>query len=50
MTVRILVGENEDVKELSEEFPLEASVIEEMLKVAESDTEVEEEENESVEA
>ena len=50
MTVRILVGENEDVKELSEEFPLEASVIEEMLKVAESDTEVEEEENDSVEA
>ena len=38
MTVRILVGENEDVKELAEEFPQEASVIEEMLKAAESDT------------
>jgi len=44
MTVRILVGENEDVKELAEEFPLEASVIEEMLKAAETDTETEEEE------
>jgi hypothetical protein len=38
MTVRILVGENEDIKELAEEFPEEASVIEEMLKAAESDT------------
>lgn len=50
MTVRILIGENEDVKELAEEFPQEASIIEEMLKVAESDAESEEEENESVEA
>ena len=46
MTVRILVGENEDVKELAEEFPQEASVIEEMLKAAESDTEAETEEEE----
>ena len=44
MTVRILIGENEDVKELAEEFPQEASVIEEMLNVAESDAETEEEE------
>ena len=51
MTVRILVGENEDVKELAEEFPLEASIIEEMLKAAEADTETEtEEEDESVSA
>ncbi len=52
MTVRILVGENEDVKELAEEFPLEASVIEEMLKAAESDTDTdtEEKERESVSA
>jgi len=51
MSVRILVGENEDVKELSEEFPLEASIIEEMLKVAETDPETEtEEEDESVSA
>ena len=44
MTVRILIGENEDVKELAEEFPKEASVIEEMLKAAESDDDQEEEE------
>ena len=54
MTVRILVGENEDVKELAEEFPQEASVIEEMLKAAESetdtDTNTEKEERESVSA
>jgi len=50
MTVRILVGENEDVKELAEEFPEEASVIEEMLKVAESDTDTDtkDKEHESV--
>jgi len=48
MTVRILVGENEDVKELAEEFPQEASIIEEMLKAAEAETETEEEEDESV--
>lgn len=36
MTVRILIGENEDVKELAEEFPVEASIIEEMLKAAEA--------------
>ncbi len=54
MTVRILVGENEDVKELAEEFPEEASVIEEMLKAAESDTDTEtdkkDKEHESVSA
>lgn len=51
MSVRILIGEQEDVKELAEEFPREASVIEEMLKAAESDTETEEEEeDESVSA
>jgi hypothetical protein len=44
MTVRILIGENEDIKELAEEFPKEASVIEEMLKAAESDNDQEEEE------
>jgi len=50
MTVRILVGENEDVQELAEEFPQEASVIEEMLKAAEIDTEDEQEEEENVSA
>jgi len=52
MTVRILIGENEDVKELAEEFPKEATVIEEMLKAAESDndTDTEEKEPESVSA
>jgi len=51
MSVRILIGEQEDVKELAEEFPQEAAVIEEMLKAAESDTETEEEEeDESVSA
>ena len=44
MTVRILIGENEDVKELAEEFPKEASVIEEMLKAAESEDDQEDEE------
>lgn len=38
MTVRILIDEHDEVKELAEEFPQEASVIEEMLKAAESDT------------
>jgi hypothetical protein len=50
MTVRILVGENEDVKELAEEFPQEASVIEEMLKAAETETETEKEEEEEGES
>ncbi len=44
MTVRILIGENEDLKELAEEFPKEASVIEEMLKAAESEDDQEDEE------
>jgi len=39
MTVRILIGENEELKELAEEFPQEAAVIEEMLKAAESEDE-----------
>jgi hypothetical protein len=43
MTVRILIGENEDLKELAEEFPKEASVIEEMLKAAESEDDQEDE-------
>ena len=38
MTVRILIGEHDEVKELAEEFPQEAAVIEEMLNAAESDT------------
>jgi hypothetical protein len=51
MGVRILVGENEDVRELADEFPQEASIIEEMLKAAEADSETEaEEEDESVSA
>ena len=51
MSVRILVGENEDVRELANEFPQEASIIEEMLKAAEDDSETEtEEEDESVSA
>jgi len=50
MTVRILIGEHDDVKELAKEFPQEASVIEEMLTAAETDTEEEEEEDESVSA
>jgi hypothetical protein len=37
MTVRIFIGDNEDMKELAEEFPQEASIIEEMLKAAEED-------------
>ncbi len=46
MTVRILIGENEDVRELADEFPQEASVIEEMLKDAEADAEADEAETE----
>lgn len=46
MAVRILIGENEDIKELAEEYPKEASVIEEMLQAAETGTETEEEEEE----
>jgi len=34
MTVRIFIGDNEDMKELAEEFPQEAFIIEEMLKAA----------------
>ena len=44
MTVRIFIGNDEDVKELADEYPLEASVIEEMLKAAEQDTEEEQQE------
>ena len=47
MAVKILTGENEDLKELAKEFPQEASVIEEMLKAAEADNEPEEEEENS---
>jgi hypothetical protein len=43
MTVRIFVGEKEEVKELAQEYPQEASVIEEMLKAADDDTEEESE-------
>ncbi len=51
MTVRILIGENEDIRELAEDFPKEASVIEEMLKAAETDSSDEtEQEDESVNA
>ena len=57
MTVRILVGENEELKELAEEFPKEASIIAEMLKAAEADSDEEEsdpdtkaKQNESVDA
>jgi hypothetical protein len=42
MAVRIFVGEHEDVKELAEEYPQEASVIEEMLKAAEEEDDEEE--------
>jgi hypothetical protein len=42
MTVRIFIGNNEDVKELAEEFPQEASIIENMLRAAEEDAEQEE--------
>ena len=45
MTVRILTAEKEEVKELAEEFPEEASVIEEMLKIAEADGEAEDDED-----
>jgi len=37
MTVRIFIGDNDDLKELEEEYPQEASIIEEMLKAAEED-------------
>ena len=37
MAARILSAEKEEVRELAEEFPEEASVIEEMLKAAEAD-------------
>jgi len=50
MTVRILIGENEDVRELAEEFPQEASIIEEMLKVAETEDNLAEEETEEANA
>ena len=43
MTVRIFVGEHEELKELAQEYPQEASVIEEMLKAAEDDSEEESE-------
>ena len=45
MSVRILIGENEDLKELAEEFPEEAAVIEEMLKAAEADTDSEDDDS-----
>ena len=48
--MRILSAEKEDVRELAEEYPQEASVIEEMLKAAEADSEVEEEEDSSAAA
>ena len=50
MAVRILSAEKEEVKELAEEFPQEASVIEEMLEAAEADSEAEEEEDNSAAA
>jgi hypothetical protein len=50
MTVRILTGDNEDVKELAEEYPQEASIIEEMLKEAEDDGETETEQGNSAAA
>ena len=50
MSVRILIGENEDLKELAEEFPEEAAVIAEMLKAAEDDTESENEEDSNIAA
>ncbi|MGB5518741.1 MAG: hypothetical protein WBO73_09795 [Gammaproteobacteria bacterium] len=45
MTVRIFVGEHEDVKELAQEYPQEASIIEEMLKAAEEEGAEEESDN-----
>lgn len=45
MTVRILTAEKEEVKELAEEFPEEASVIEEMLNIAEADSEADDDED-----
>jgi len=47
MTVRIFIGEHEDVKELAEEFPQEAAIIQEMLEAAEAEAEAEEQENET---
>jgi len=46
MTVRILISEHEELEELADEFPQEASVIEEMLKAAESDTDTDTETDE----
>ena len=43
MTVRIFIGDNDDLKELSEEYPQEASIIEDMLKASEEDDLVESE-------
>ena len=49
MTVRILIGENEELKELAQEYPQQASIIEEMLKAAETDEdEADEDEEEDV--
>jgi hypothetical protein len=39
MTVRILTVENDELEVLAEEYPKEASVIEAMLKEAESENE-----------
>ena len=50
MPVRILIGENEDLKELAEEHPKEAAVIKEMLEEAESDTEAEREQEQEEES
>ncbi|NNJ98682.1 MAG: hypothetical protein HKP12_16165 [Gammaproteobacteria bacterium] len=48
MTVRIFVGNHEEVKELAEEYPQEASVIEEMLEAADEDSDADsDEESES---
>ena len=38
MTVRILTDENQELKELAEEYPQEASIIEAMLDDAESES------------
>lgn len=42
MTVRIFIGNDEDVKELAEETPQEASIIDDMRKAAQKDSEQEE--------
>jgi hypothetical protein len=42
MTVRIFVGENQELEELAEEYPDEAAIIEEMLKAAEAEDEADE--------